>query len=114
MPQMDLQKGRKSLTGFDAFIARLTKRYLTREPVLRSVRHSELSILTSVDDDAQPNELLLDLSLRVIQAALKTSLGDLAAKNLGLPDAVYYEVYPGEHYRLLEVLARTVARRKYS
>jgi predicted O-methyltransferase YrrM len=99
------------LTRFDAFIARVVKRYLTRRPVLRSVRHSELSILTSVDDSAQPNGLLLDLSLRAIQDARATNLGELATRNRNLPDAVYYDVYPGEHYRLLQVLARDVARR---
>ncbi len=75
------------------------------------MRHSELSILTSVDDDAQPNELLLDLSLRAIQDARETSLGDLAARSKSLPDTAYYDVYPGEHYRLLQVLARNLAAR---
>jgi predicted O-methyltransferase YrrM len=87
------------------------KRFLTRKPVLRTVRHSELSILTSVDDDARPNRRLIELSLRAIQDALTNDLGDLQARNKDLPDAVYYEVYPGNHYRLLHVLARNLARR---
>lgn len=99
------------MTQFDTFIARVVKRHFTRKPVLRSIRHSELSILTSVDDDARPNERLLDLSLRAIQDARETSLGDLPARNKHLPDAVYYDVYPGEHYRLLQVFARDLARR---
>ncbi len=69
------------MTQLDNFIARMVKRYLTRKPVLRSVRHSELSILTSVDDDARPSELLLDISLRAIQEARQTGLGDLPALN---------------------------------
>jgi predicted O-methyltransferase YrrM len=99
------------VTPLDKFIARAVKRYLTRKPVLRSVRHSELSILTSTDDDAQPSELLLDLSLRAIQSARGTSLGDLPGVNKHLPDALYYDVYPGEHYRLLQVLARDLGKR---
>jgi predicted O-methyltransferase YrrM len=92
-------------------VARATKRYLTRKPLLRSVRHSELSILTSVDDDARPNRLLLDLSLRAVQDARDTDLGDLPIRNGHLPDAIYYDICPGEHYRLLHVLARDLAKR---
>jgi predicted O-methyltransferase YrrM len=99
------------VTQLDNFIARVVKRYLTRKLVLRSVRHSELSILTSVDDDARPSELLLDISLRAIQEARQTGLGDLPALNKQLPDALYYDVYPGEHYRLLHVLARNLGKR---
>ena len=99
------------MTQLDIFIARLIKRFLTRTPVLRSVRHSELSILTSVDDDARPNEFLLDISLRAIQEARQNGLGDLPDLKKQLPDAVYYEVYPGEHYRLLHVLARHLGKR---
>jgi predicted O-methyltransferase YrrM len=99
------------LNRFDILLARGVKRSLARDPVLRSVRHSELSILTSADDDARPNELLLNLSLRAIQDALGTSLTDLAERNKDLPDAVYYEVYPGNHYRLLYALARILGRR---
>jgi predicted O-methyltransferase YrrM len=78
---------------------------------LRSVRHSELSILTSADDDSRPNEFLLRLSFRAIQDALETDLGDLPLRNKDLPDSVYYNVFPGEHYRLLQVLARDFAKR---
>ena len=67
------QKDSNFVTQLDNFIARIVKRYLTRKPVLRSVRHSELNILTSVDDDARQSELLLDISLRAIQEAGKTA-----------------------------------------
>lgn len=98
------------MTRFDTFVARLVKRYLTRYPVLRAVRHSELSILTSVDDDSRPNDLLLDLGLSSAQDSLRISLGDLAAQKEHLPDAIYYDIYPGNHYRLLQVLARNLAK----
>lgn len=74
------------------------------------MRHSELSILTSVDDDARPNRLLLDVGVHAIQDAANTDLGDLSIRNGHLPDAIYYDVYPGEHYRLLYVLARNLAK----
>jgi predicted O-methyltransferase YrrM len=99
------------LTRFDAFIARGIKRFLTRNHVLRVVRHSELSIICSADDDAQCNSVLFDLSLQAIQDARHSSLQDLTEKNKELPDAVYFNVYPGTHYRLLQVLARNLARR---
>jgi predicted O-methyltransferase YrrM len=99
------------LTRFDAFISRVIKRYLTRNPVLRAVRHSELSIICSADDDASANTLLIDISLQAIQYARQISLRDLAERNKHLPDTVYFDVYPGNHYRLLQVLARNVARR---
>ncbi len=100
------------MTQLDIFLARAVKRYLTRKPVLRAVRHSEPSIICSADDDAQTNDLLVELSLKAIQDARNTSLRDLAEKNKELPDAVYYDVYPGNHYRLLQVLARNLARRR--
>jgi predicted O-methyltransferase YrrM len=75
------------------------------------MRHSELSIICSADDDVSPNELLIDLSLQAIQNARQTNLRDLAERNKQLPDAVYFDVYPGNHYRLLQVLARNLARR---
>jgi predicted O-methyltransferase YrrM len=100
-----------SLTGFNSYFARAVKRYLTQKPVLRAIRHSELSIICSADDDARPNAWLLDLSLQAIQDARQTSLKDLAERNKLRPDSVYYDVYPGNHYRLLQVLAHNVAQR---
>ena len=99
------------MTRLDTLVARVTKKYLTRKPLLRSVRHSELSILTWADDDVRPNELLFGLSTRAIQDALETGLDDLQIRNKDLPDSVYYNLLPGEHYRLLHVLAREVAKR---
>lgn len=97
------------MTGFDVFVARAAKRYFTRK--LPSARDSALSILTSADDDSRPNDFLLALSSHAIQDALQTSLGNLPVRTKDLPDSVYYNVFPGEHYRLLLVLARNVAKR---
>jgi predicted O-methyltransferase YrrM len=77
--------------------------------VLREPRHSELSIICSSDDDTQPNKFLADLSIRAVQGALNSSLTKLQAKNKDLPDSVYYDVFPGEHYRLLYSLTQTFA-----
>lgn len=104
-----ITKRKLSLTRFDALLARVTKKYFTRK--LRSVRDSALSILTSADDDSGPNELLFGLSSRAIQDAQETGLRSLTVRNKDLPDSVYYNVFPGEHYRLLLVLARNVAKR---
>ncbi len=99
------------LNKLDIFMARAAKRYLTRAPVLRAIRHSDLSIIASADDDARPNDYLLGIALQGIRDALDASLSDLEARNKELPDALYYDVYPGTHYRLLMVLARSLGKR---
>jgi predicted O-methyltransferase YrrM len=97
------------MTKNDIFIARLAKRYLTRLPKLRACRHSELSILCSSDDDVGTNRFLVDVSLRAVEDAFTSNLEDLANRNDTLTDSAYYEVFPGEHYRLLQSLAKTLA-----
>ena len=77
--------------------------------MLRACRHSELSIICASDDDAGSNRLLVDVSLRAVEDALVSNLKALAERNKSLPDSVYYEVFPGEHYRLLQSLAKTLA-----
>ena len=54
----------------------------------------------------------MDISLKAIPDTLASDLGDLPVRNKDLPDAVYYNVYPGNHYRLLYVLARNLATRR--
>jgi predicted O-methyltransferase YrrM len=97
------------MTKADILIARITKRYLTRLPMLRACRHSELSIICASDDDAGPNKFLVDVSLQAVEDARASNLKALSERNKSLPDSVYYEVFPGEHYRLLQSLVRTFA-----
>lgn len=97
------------MTKNDILAARVLKRYLTRLPILRACRHSELSIVYSADDDAMPNRFLMGIALSAVQDALNSDMKDLQADNSHLPDSVYFDVFPGEHYRLLRSLAKTFA-----
>jgi predicted O-methyltransferase YrrM len=60
-------------------------------------------------DDVPPNEFLMNTSLRAVEDAMGSSLAELRKRNSGLTDSVYYEVFPGEHYRLLASLVKTFA-----
>jgi predicted O-methyltransferase YrrM len=94
------------VTKNDIFIARVINKYLTRSAVLRDCPQSELSIICSASGDVGPNRLLVDLSLRAVENAFASSLEALRVQNQGLPDSGYYDIFPGEHYRLLQSLAR--------
>jgi len=76
---------------------------------LENVRHVELSLVCSADDDASCNNFLIDLSFATIAAAKESSLQALATEKADLSDAQYYDVFPGEHYRLLHSLSRIFA-----
>lgn len=83
-------------------------RDLSRRFVRRHVRHMEPSVICSQDDDTGPNDRLLDISQRAIEAARQNSLEALRKRTAARADAVYYNVFPGEHYRLLAALAETL------
>lgn len=73
-------------------------RQLLPPPV--QARHSEYSMVLSLDDDPnEPSARLLDVSLAAIAAARRISLTELSMR---LAKAPYYpDIWPGEHYRLL-------------
>ena len=48
----------------------------------------------------------MDISLKAAHTAQKDDLEGLAQRNIHLPDAIYYSVFPGEHYRLLHSLTK--------
>ena len=63
-------------------------------------RHTEYSIVSSVDDDpAKPTQRLLDVSLSAIGFARSVDLSWLSGRMPGPP--YYPDVWPGEHYKLL-------------
>jgi predicted O-methyltransferase YrrM len=99
------------LTKNDIFASRVLKRYLTRTPVLRNIRHSQLSIICSADDDVTGNKFLADVSLDAIRDSFGRNLKDISEEKKTLVDSIYYDVFPGEHYRLLHSLAITFAPR---
>ena len=95
------------MTKNDILAARVLKRYLTRFPVLRACRHSELSIIYSADDDVTANRFLTEVALVAVQDAINSDMKDLQADNSHLPDSAYFDVFPGEHYRFLRSLVKT-------
>jgi len=72
------------------------------------VRHSEPSIILSADDDAGPSEWLLRTVVEAITHAMDNDLAALARDHAGKPGAEFYDIFPGEHYRLLASLAATL------
>jgi hypothetical protein len=63
-------------------------------------RHTEYSIVSSMDDDlAGPTQRLIDVSLDAIALARNVDLSWLSGRMPGPPN--YPDVWPGEHYKLL-------------
>ncbi len=50
------------------------------------------------------NQFLIDVALAAVDEARRNSLADLAAEKSHLKDSIYYDLFPGEHYRLLRSL----------
>jgi predicted O-methyltransferase YrrM len=72
---------------------------------LTAVRHSEPSLLLSLDDEPwQPSGRLLGLAADLARAAPAVSHRLLAGRSGGGPR--WYEQFPGEHYHLLTALAQ--------
>jgi len=79
-------------------------------PLLPRVRHSIRTLALSADDDiSRPDSATLDLALKAAAQAATISLAGLAQKFAAKPDAIFYDVFPGEHYRMLAALARVLA-----
>ena len=90
-------------------IARIAKRRMVKSLHLQNIRQVEPSLVCSADDDADCNDLLIKISLAAITGAKETSLKSLVTEKESLSDARYYDVFPGEHYRLLHSLSHTLA-----
>lgn len=75
-----------------------------------SVRHSEYSMLLSADDEPyRPTDRLLDVALAAVQAARTVDVSSLASRvTSGIR---YAEVWPGEHYKLLGGLVKSLHAR---
>jgi predicted O-methyltransferase YrrM len=93
----------------DARLHYLRRRFAYLRPVRAAVRHREHSMIFSADDDTGPSERLLDVALEAAAQARGISLAELSAR-LGDGPA-WPEIWPGEHYRLLAGLVRTLKPR---
>lgn len=70
-------------------------------------RHAEYSILSSLDDEPyKMSEKLLNISLDAIKEASTIDFSDISQR---MPEPPYYpDVWPGEHYKLLGALIKTL------
>jgi len=66
-----------------------------------ALRHVEPSLIYSIDSDVLPNDYLIELSLAASSKASKTHIENIDKTK---QDSVFFNTFPGEHYRLLKSL----------
>lgn len=76
----------------------LSKRILKN----KSLRHTEPSLIYSLDNNIT-NSFLIDLSIKSIKLAWQEIV---EIDKLHLKDSIYFNIFPGEHYRLLKAITK--------
>ncbi|MDQ0040926.1 O-methyltransferase [Variovorax boronicumulans] len=72
-----------------------------------SARHKEVSIIASMDDEpARPSRRLMDIALKAVSVAMDVALPIYEGRASREPH--WFDTWPGEHYRLLAALVRTL------
>ena len=81
------------------------------QPAPVKARHIERSLLLSADDEPhRPSERLIDVALAAVSAARTIDVTSLRDR---VPTGIRYaEVWPGEHYKLLAGLVKSLGARK--
>ncbi|MDP9991748.1 putative O-methyltransferase YrrM [Variovorax boronicumulans] len=70
-------------------------------------RHKEVSIIASMDDEpARPSRRLMDIALKAVSVAIDVALPIYEGRASREPH--WFDTWPGEHYRLLAALVRTL------
>ena len=70
-------------------------------------RHKEVSIIASMDDEpARPSRRLMDIALQAVSVAMDVALPIYEGRASKEPH--WFDTWPGEHYRLLAALVRTL------
>jgi len=70
------------------------------KPAPFEARHTEYSVLASLDDDAgRPSARLIEISLQAIDRARHADMSSISRRMAAPP--YYPEIWPGEHYKLL-------------
>lgn len=69
------------------------------------IRHFEPSLICSADDTSGPNQYLLDLILPSVEIGWREEITD---SDLIKSDSMFFNVFPGEHYRLLKAITKTL------
>ena len=100
---MNLSRKQNSIS---VIIARAIYKLLSKLVLTtRGIRHYEPSIIHSVDDQSAPNDFLMGLVSRVVPLAWAKKI---QTPEKQLKDSVFYNVFPGEHYRLLKAITSTL------
>lgn len=84
--------------GIRRFLDKGIKRYLP-------------SAIIGAENKVQHNQFLVDIALAAINDANRNSLTNLATEKSHLKDSIYYDLFPGEHYRLLRSLVSVLGSR---
>lgn len=66
------------------------------------------TVVASHENRIAHNQFLMEFASAAITDASRNSLAHLAAKRSRLLDSVYYDLFPGEHYRLLRSLVKAL------
>jgi hypothetical protein len=69
------------------------------------IRHTEPSLICSPDESV-PNAILIDLITKAINLAFSENV---TVSNPELPDSIFYNVFPGEHYRILKAICKIMS-----
>jgi glycosyltransferase involved in cell wall biosynthesis/predicted O-methyltransferase YrrM len=67
------------------------------------IRHYEPSLICSADDTSGPNKHLIDISLRAVEMGWNE---EISAIDQTKSDSIFFNVFPGEHYRLLRAIVK--------
>jgi predicted O-methyltransferase YrrM len=74
------------------------------------VRHAEASVIASADDDARPTKRLLDVALGAANRARSVEFRIFSGRPSKEPR--WFEIWPGEHYKLLAGLVAELGARR--
>ena len=82
-------------------------------PAQLVARHSELSVISSLDDlEPSHDEFLVDLLIKSADLARQVDLTSLIDRCTTADDIAYVKTWPGEHYRLLPALVQALNAQK--
>lgn len=80
-----------------------------RRPIDVGARHAEISIISTAHDlRPEPTEALLELAIRAVTATMEMNTETIEDRCKTADDRTWVSTWPGEHYRLLLGIARTL------
>lgn len=81
-----------------------------RKPIDVGAEHAEISVISTAHDlRPEPSPALLDLAVRAVTATMEMNTETIAQRCQSADDRTWITTWPGEHYRLLLGIARTLS-----